>query len=178
LANLRPVKTALKVLWADLSGLPWNVVVNSLAASRLMPRLGRSLLYRLAGLRVSTIALNPKIYIKTRRLTVGRHTFINDECYIDNRAPVTIGEHCALAMGVMLVTSAHELGTSGARAGAVTDKPIVIEDGCWLGARVTALPGVTIHKGCVIASGAVVTQDCLPNGMYAGVPARRVKDLP
>jgi maltose O-acetyltransferase len=39
------------------------------------------------------------------------------------------------------------------------------------------MPGVTIGDGCTIASGAVVTRDCEPDGMYAGVPARRVKDL-
>jgi acetyltransferase-like isoleucine patch superfamily enzyme len=30
----------------------------------------------------------------------------------------------------------------------------------------------------VVASGAVVTKDCLPHGLYGGVPARRLRDLP
>jgi maltose O-acetyltransferase len=29
----------------------------------------------------------------------------------------------------------------------------------------------------VIAAGAVVTEDCAPDGLYAGVPARRIRDL-
>ena len=37
--------------------------------------------------------------------------------------------------------------------------------------------GVTVGDGCVLAAGAVVTGDCEPDGLYAGVPARRVKDL-
>lgn len=52
-----------------------------------------------------------------------------------------------------------------------------MEDGCWLGGNVTVLPGVTIGRGCVIAAGAVVTKSCDPNGLYAGVPARRIRDL-
>jgi hypothetical protein len=39
------------------------------------------------------------------------------------------------------------------------------------------LPGVVIGPGCVIAAGAVVVSDCKPNGLYAGVPARRLRDL-
>jgi maltose O-acetyltransferase len=39
------------------------------------------------------------------------------------------------------------------------------------------LDGVTIGAGCVIAAGAVVTRDCEPDGLYAGVPAVRKRDL-
>lgn len=31
--------------------------------------------------------------------------------------------------------------------------------------------------GCVIAAGAVVTRDAEPDGLYAGVPARRIRSL-
>lgn len=43
---------------------------------------------------------------------------------------------------------------------------------CWLGARVTVLPGVTIGDGSVVAAGAVVTNDVAPGSIVAGVPAR------
>jgi acetyltransferase-like isoleucine patch superfamily enzyme len=47
----------------------------------------------------------------------------------------------------------------------------------WIGANAIILCGVTVGEGCIIASGSVVTKDCYPNGMYAGVPAKRIKDL-
>ena len=50
-------------------------------------------------------------------------------------------------------------------------------DGCWICAGCTILPGVTIGEGCVIAAGSVVNKDCAPDGLYAGVPAKRIKDL-
>ena len=34
--------------------------------------------------------------------------------------------------------------------------PIVVHDGCWIGANSTILPGTVIEKGCVIAAGSVV----------------------
>jgi maltose O-acetyltransferase len=54
---------------------------------------------------------------------------------------------------------------------------VSVGNGSWLGTGVTVLPGVTIGEGCVIAAGAVVTADCAPDGLYAGVPARRIRDL-
>lgn len=55
--------------------------------------------------------------------------------------------------------------------------PIIIEDGCWIGANVVIMPGVTIKKGCVIGATALVTKDTEPNGLYVGKPAHKIKDL-
>ncbi|MBR1536811.1 MAG: hypothetical protein IJ630_07725 [Treponema sp.] len=46
----------------------------------------------------------------------------------------------------------------------------------WIGANVTILDGVTVASGCVLAAGSVVTKSTEPNGVYAGVPARRIKE--
>jgi len=80
-------------------------------------------------------------------------------------------------MEVLLCTSTHEIGSESQRAGTTIQLPIIIEDGCWVGARANILPGVKIGKGCIIAAGSVVTKDCEPNGLYAGVPAKRIRDL-
>jgi maltose O-acetyltransferase len=57
-------------------------------------------------------------------------------------------------------------------------RPVSIEDGAWIAARVTILPGVTIGRGTVVAAGAVVTRDVPPNTLAAGVPARVKRELP
>jgi maltose O-acetyltransferase len=54
-------------------------------------------------------------------------------------------------------------------------KPVRVSDRCWLGARATILPGVTIGEGTIIGAGAVVTKDCKPGAVYVGVPARRLR---
>lgn len=53
----------------------------------------------------------------------------------------------------------------------------MIEDGCWIGACTTIMPGVKIAKGCVIGSHSLVLKDTEPNGLYTGIPAKRIKDL-
>lgn len=102
---------------------------------------------------------------------------INARSFIDASGPIHIEQGVRIACDVMLVTTTHELGGPDERAGEVIYKPIRIGAGCWIGARAVVTPGVTIANGCVIAAGAVVTADTEPNGLYAGVPARRVRDL-
>lgn len=55
--------------------------------------------------------------------------------------------------------------------------PIVIEDDVWIGEYAAVLKGVTIGKGSVVASHAVVTKDVPPYSVVAGNPARVVKEL-
>jgi maltose O-acetyltransferase len=77
----------------------------------------------------------------------------------------------------VVITSNHEIGPSEERLGAWRREPVTVGAGCWVGARCLILPGVTIGDGCIVAAGSTVRDDCEPNGVYAGVPARRVRDL-
>lgn len=55
--------------------------------------------------------------------------------------------------------------------------PIVIEDNVWIGEYAAVLKGVTIGRGAVVASHAVVTKDVPPYTIVAGNPAKVVKEL-
>ncbi|WP_237237353.1 DapH/DapD/GlmU-related protein [Rothia nasimurium] len=110
--------------------------------------------------------------------SIGDGSFVNQGSYFDSSAPITIGREVGIGPRCTFLTGSHHIGPSEARIqGGGNHAPIVIEDGCWIGGNVTVLPGVVIGRGCVIAAGAVVTRDCEPNGLYAGVPARRIRDL-
>jgi maltose O-acetyltransferase len=110
---------------------------------------------------------------------IGDNVFINQHCYFHSSkiGRITIEENCDIGMNVLLCTITHETGNSSRRAGRQLYMPITIKKGTWIGANSTILPGVTIGEGCIIAAGSVVNKDCEPNGLYAGVPARRIKDL-
>lgn len=47
----------------------------------------------------------------------------------------------------------------------------------WLVAGVTVCPGVTIGENSVIGAGSVVTKDVPDNTVYAGVPAKFIKNI-
>ena len=110
-------------------------------------------------------------------LRIGAETYINTGCQFHCGALVDIGAKCNIAMEVLFCTATHEIGDVTRRAGGALFFPIRVSDGCWIGARATIAPGVTIGAGCVVAAGAVVTKDCAPNGLYGGVPARRLREL-
>jgi maltose O-acetyltransferase len=171
----------LQVAFGSVARLMSNVrsfIVNTLLASVLVPARVRVAALRVCGMRIGAGAsVYPLCFLSDTNITIGSNTFVNAKCFFDNFAAITVGERCEIAMEVMLCTSSHGIGTADYRAGDLFGAPVVIGDGCWLGARVTVLPGVTIGEGCLIAAGAVVTVDCEPNGLYAGVPARRVRDL-
>jgi len=54
-------------------------------------------------------------------------------------------------------------------------KPIVIDDGAWVGTGVIILPGVHIGKMAVIAAGSVVNKDVPDYGIYGGIPAKALR---
>lgn len=57
-----------------------------------------------------------------------------------------------------------------------TEEDIIIEDDVWIGYGVQIMPGIIIRKGSVIGAGAVVTHSTDPYGVYAGVPAKKIKE--
>ena len=54
---------------------------------------------------------------------------------------------------------------------------VVLGEQCWVGMNATILPGVHLGPHTVVGAGAVVKGTLEPNGVYAGVPARRIRDL-
>ncbi len=58
-----------------------------------------------------------------------------------------------------------------------TKATIHIEDDVWIGAGSIIMPGVTVKRGSIIGSGAVVLRDTEEFCIYAGVPARKIRDI-
>ena len=160
-----------------LRGYLRNIVVNGIGSSVFVPRPARYALYRAAGLQLRSWNIAGRCFIGGRNLTIGRHCFINYGCSFDTLAAIDIGEGCRIGMETMICTSTHDLAGPEQRGGPLRAEPVRVGRGVWIGARVTVLPGVTIGDGCVIAAGSVVTNDCKPDSLYAGIPARRVRDL-
>lgn len=138
----------------------------------------RAKLLRLAGYDVSQDTfVSQGVFFSGRRLKTEGMVSINAGAHINADAEVNIGSGTRIACRVMLITSTHTVDGPNQRAGETVWLPIRIGRGCWIGAGAIVLPGVSIAPGCVIAAGAVVASDTRADGLYAGVPARRIKTL-
>jgi maltose O-acetyltransferase len=167
----------LQTVIEDFKFAIFNLVVNVFIGSPFVPRHLRRELYRALGFKIGAATLSPHLTFKSSNVEIGDNVFINEGCLFDNLERVTIGDEVHVGPEVLFGTSSHEPGDTSSRAGPVFLAPLAVSKGCWIGARAMLLPGVKVGEGCVVAAGAVVTRDCLPHGLYAGVPARRVRDL-
>lgn len=108
-------------------------------------------------------------------LTIGDDVWIGagDVISPTGDAEISIGSCCDLGPQVMIITGTHEIDPHGAHAGGRGySKSVQVGDGCWLGARATILPGVTLQEKTVVAAGAVVTKsEEAGDVVLAGVPA-------
>ncbi len=50
-------------------------------------------------------------------MTIGTGTIINYGCVLDGLAPISLGVNCGMGMGVMILTSTHEIGGAARRFG-------------------------------------------------------------
>ncbi|MFC9788644.1 acyltransferase [Rhodococcus sp. NPDC127528] len=153
-------------------------LITIIQSSALVPVWLRILLLLAGGAKVWGAGIYAGCHFGGKDIRMGLGTFVNRGVLFDCTAPITLGRQVAVGHGAQFITSTHEIGPADGRGGRVCHRPIVVGDGCWIGARAIVLPGVTIGSGCIVGAGAVVTKDCEPNGVYAGNPARRIRDLP
>lgn len=157
----------------------WDIMINSIGKSRIFPARIRYFIYKMVGLKSKSCAIESGCTFNGRRIEIEEGTFINHNVFFDcTSGDIRIGKNVSIAFQASIYTATHDMGPSEKRAGTVKYLSVEIGDGCWIGAKATILPGVKIGNGCMIATGSLVNKDCEPNGLYAGVPAKRIKDLP
>jgi len=106
------------------------------------------------------------------RLTIGENSWIGEDAWILNLYHVTIGNNVIISQKAFLCTGNHDWSKAGFD---LLLKPIVIENGVWIGASVTVLPGVRIGCNSIVTAGSVVTEDLPPGMICSGNPCKPVK---
>lgn len=152
-------------------------LLNSIGGMELCPLKLRNIIYNSLGNKICNAKIFSRCYIGGKGLSVGDKTFINHECFFDLSDTITIEDNCNIGMRCIFVTGTHNIGGSSRRATGNITKSIYIGEGSWIGANVTILPGVKVGKGCIVAAGATVVDDCEANCVYAGVPAHKIRTL-
>jgi maltose O-acetyltransferase len=149
-----------------------------LLGSPFLPRAVRRLIASAAG---ADLASSPgPLFSLTgdpKNLVVGRGVYFNRNVTVEAVAPVRIGDHTAIGMQVLVMTSHHEIGDDGAWSETASGRSVDIGERVWIGGRAVVLPGTVIEDDVVVAAGAVVRGRLTSHGVYAGVPARRIREL-
>ena len=157
-----------------------NILLNGIASSVFTPPILQRWIYKSLGYAIhKTSRIYPQCFCGAGngKLKVGANSYINYRCFLDLGNDIIIGDNVSIAFNCIFINSSHEIGDKKQRAGAGLAKKIIIEDGCWIGANTTILPGVRIAKGCIIGANSLITKDTEKNGLYVGAPAIRIKTL-
>ena len=110
-------------------------------------------------------------------ISIGRGSFVNDDCVFLDCNRIDIGEEVLIGPGVHLYTATHPLDAAARRSGLEAAHPIAIGHGAWLGGGAIVCPGVTIGDNAVVGAGSVVTRDLPADVVAAGNPCRIVRRL-
>jgi acetyltransferase-like isoleucine patch superfamily enzyme len=106
-------------------------------------------------------------------VTVGKRTRIQSHSFVCEL--VTIGDDCFVAHGVMFINDLFQIG-GPAWGKAELWKKTKIGNNVSIGSNATILP-VLVCDNVVIGAGAVVTKDITKPGIYAGNPARFLREI-
>ncbi|MBN8855495.1 MAG: UDP-3-O-(3-hydroxymyristoyl)glucosamine N-acyltransferase [Sphingobacteriales bacterium 50-39] len=110
---------------------------------------------------------------------IQRNARVGDFCKVQSHSficeLVEIGDHCFIGHGVMFI---NDLFSNGGPAGGDPSKwkGTKIGDHVSIGSNATILP-VVICSHVVIGAGAVVTKDIKEPGIYAGNPAKKLRNI-
>lgn len=119
------------------------------------------------------VRIKPGVRVKFPwRLSVGDYVWIGENAWLDNVAPITIESHVCISQDVYLCTGNHDWSHPDFK---LIPSSIHIEQGCWIAARATIGPGVTVGRGAVLCLGSVAGRSLQPMTIYAGNPAQPIK---
>ncbi|WNJ97664.1 acyltransferase [Vibrio ruber] len=118
------------------------------------------------------VFIGPFVEIQ-RNSVIGDRTKIQSHTFICEY--VTIGNDCFIGHGVMFANDLFKNGQPDPNPD--NWGRTVIANNVTIGSNATVLP-VRICEGVVIGAGSVVTKDITEKGIYAGNPAKKLRDLP
>ena len=166
-SGYRPGSTAQLALWyvtmpVMLSGvIPWPYAVKRATLRLFGAHIGRG------------VVIKPRVRIKYPwKLSVGDHSWIGESVWIDNLDQVTIGHHCCISQGALLLCGNHDYTSSTFD---LITRTIVMEDGSWAGANSILGPGAVLGEEAVLAIGSVGLGHLQPHHIHQGNPAKPIR---
>ena len=110
-------------------------------------------------------------------IEIGSNVFIGCNCEFNSSAKIVIGDDCLIASFCTFSDNGHSFENQDLiRNQRCTKQDIVIGKNVWIGTHCSILEGVHIGEGSVIGAGSVVNRSIPPNQVWAGVPAKFIRN--
>lgn len=132
-----------------------------------------------------------KVCVKSElnNVCIGRYSYIGNQCLMVN---VNVGNFCSIADNCYIGSENHPitrvstspvfhegknvLKKNFAYFEKFEAKTTVIKNDVWIGRGTFVKSGITIGNGSIVGMGSVVTKDIPPYEIWAGNPARKIRD--
>jgi galactoside O-acetyltransferase len=115
-------------------------------------------------------------------ILLGNHIHIGCYTSLIGREKISLGDYSGVSSRVAVYSSNDDYSGEFMTGPTVSEefthvyhRPVTINRHCVVGAGSVILPGVTLGEGCVVGAMALVNKDCVPFGVYIGVPAKKLK---
>lgn len=159
-----------KILWNLISPVD-NIILTGIRYSLL-----KTMIHQCGDV----INIGPLVTIKNfSKLKIGNNVSIHRGCYIDASGEIMIGDDVSIAHNSSLLSTDHSWSNNHIpiRENPIIKKKVTIDNDVWIGCGVRILAGVHIGKRTVVGAGSVVTNNLKGHAVYAGSPAKKIKNI-
>ena len=135
----------------------------------------RKAFYRMAGMKIGKSHILMRVTTDGwKGIEIGDGVCINQNCYIDGRGGLIIGDNTSISYGSVVLSATHDKNSSDFQ---YVERQTIMGERVWLGVNSVVLPGAKLGDGVILAAGSVaIGKDYEKYGIYSGVPAKRIDD--
>lgn len=130
-------------------------------------------IYKLMGMKIGEGArIGIRTHVsKPENIAIGARSVINQDCLLDGRGGIRIGEDVSISQYSKIITESH---ISNSATFDTYKKPVEIKDRAWLGMGAMILLGSVVGENSIIGAGCVFKGKGEKNAIMAGNPARHI----
>jgi len=107
-------------------------------------------------------------------LEVGDNVVVHRHVLLDDRGGISLRDGASVSDFANVYSHSHDL----VEGQEITTPETIIGAGVRVTYHATVMSGVHLAEGSMLGAFAVATRDTEPNGIYAGIPAKKIKDKP
>lgn len=183
--NTKLINFIIAILFKVIKFLPkiiLNIIWTILDASE-----GKiAILYRYLYMKKYCKTIGERVFIgkstnikNHQNLSIGSNVSIHSYNYVDAHGGIKIGDNVSIANHCTIISSDHTWSDEELpiKYNPILRKPIFIASDVWIAAGVRILGDVEIEKRTIVGAGAVVNKSLSGKALYAGVPAKFIKEI-